>query len=136
MINKETVKFIALLNELARETKHGIYPLSTVTENGTRPLAAATEEQKNGFIYDDKKPMVVDCSANSYPPTRYYRQNFTPYLEAVNVYGEAIVVRVKVDAFVPDDVWIEVFSKKDGDICFVVKDGHWLPLIDRWGIYE
>lgn len=117
MINKETVKFIALLNELARETKNGIYPLST-----------ATEEQKNGFIYDDKNPICIDDrNVNRYPPARG-RQDFIPYLEAVNDYGEDIVITANLDTTAPDESWIDVFSKKDKDLYFCVEDGHWYPL--------
>lgn len=123
MINKETVKFIALLNELARETKNGIYPLST-----------ATEEQKNGFIYDDKKPSDAGNATNSYPPAGGCH-DFVPYLDAVNDYGEEISIEVYVNTFVPDKPTLNVYSK-DGDICFCVEDGHWYPVFNHLYCFE
>ena len=59
MIDKQTIAFISFLNDLARDSRHGIRPFST-----------ATNRDKEGLLYDDNDPIEV-CDDGDYSQTSY-----------------------------------------------------------------
>ena len=60
MIDKQTVAFIGLLNELTRDSKGGIHPFSAATKQGVK-----------GLLYDDKNSIEVFNDYGNYSQTSY-----------------------------------------------------------------
>lgn len=123
MINTDTIKFIAFLDELAGSSENGIYPFST-----------ATNEQKNGLLYDDKRPiykalhndkldnddkytLIADCLIDN-----EHHDVISTYTQMYD--ADDIVIEVVVNEE-ENDVYVSVTSRNDPDFCIVIEDGRW-----------
>ena len=108
MINVDTIKLIRFLDELAKRSKIGIYPFSTVTS-----------EQENGLLYDDERPIDEALYHTKYPL-------IAPYItddEHYNIDGIEVIVHKEAN-----DVYVSVTSRNDPDFYIGIENGSWVKL--------
>ena len=120
MIDKQTVAFISFLNDLARDSKHGIRPFST-----------ATNQDKERLLYNDKNPINVynfgDYSQTSYPLVadclidECHNDIISTWTDIWAEDGIQVAVMVEND----NEPVICVTAKNDDDFYIVVHDGIW-----------
>lgn len=110
----ETIKFIALLNDLAEKTKNGYIPFSK-----------ATTKNKNCILYDDEStysnghPIVCDTCIDEihHDIVDTYNEIYDP---------EGIVIRLVIE---DDEAFINITCIYDESIDIVVDNGKWYNTI-------
>ena len=110
----ETIKFIALLNNLAEKTKNGYIPFSK-----------ATTKNKNCILYDDEStysnghPIVCDTCINE-----IHHDIVDTYNEIYDPRG--IIIRLVIEG---EEAFINITCIYDESIDIVVENGRWYSTI-------
>ena len=123
MIDKQTIAFISFLNDLARDSRHGIRPFST-----------ATNRDKEGLLYDDNDPIEV-CDDGDYSQTSYplvadrlidelHHDIISTWTEIWAEDGIQVTVMVEKMDGNESEPAVCVTTKND-DFCIAVHDGIW-----------
>jgi hypothetical protein len=115
-VNIQPAKFIGFLNLLARKSKYGIRPFSTVTTQGT-----------GGLFYDEKNQIAIDnYDTASYPLVadylihEYHNDVISTWTDVWAEYGLRVVVTVDRNG-----AFVNVTSEDDRNFSIVVHDGVW-----------
>lgn len=112
MINIETIKFIAFLNDMAEKTKEGFYPFSTVIE-------------KKGILYNDEEKykkghkIIAD-----YLVACDHHDIISTYTDVYERYGITIVVITEIEGDDDIDPYIEITFDYCNE-CIIIEDGRW-----------
>lgn len=124
MIDKQTVAFISFLNDLARDSRHGIRPFST-----------ATNQDKEWLLYDDENPIRVwndgDYSQTSYPLVadclidELHHDIISTWTDIWAEDGVQVTVMVEKMDGNENEPAICVTTKNDDDFHIAVHDGIW-----------
>ena len=121
MIDKQTVAFISFLNDLARDSRHGIHPFST-----------ATNQDKEWLLYDDENPIRVwNDGDTSYPLVadclidELHHDIISTWTDIWAEDGIQVAVMVEKMNGNENEPVICVTAKNDDDFYIVVHDGIW-----------
>lgn len=120
MINYETVRFIAMLNELAELTKNKALPFEKMT----------TENRYEHLFYDENTQRIINDDGHIHKSFKIVQDSCVcaDHHDVISHYGDSedyeVLLHCDDEIKEVDDYYVVVTPLQE-DIRFIVQDGHW-----------